>query len=162
MRAPLQGTIVTIDVAPGDAVREGQLLLVMNAMKMEHEVHAEASGVVREVTVSAGDTIYEGHPVILIDEGEVDASGEAVAEAIDLDHVRPDLAEVHERHAATLDENRPDAVAAAAAVRSSAPPARTSTSSATPAPSSSTARSPSPPAPASPSRRSSGASPPTA
>ena len=111
VRAPLQGTIVTIDVAAGDAVREGQLLLVMNAMKMEHEVHAEASGVVREVTVAAGDTIYEGHPVILIDEGEVDVSGEAVAEAIDLDHVRPDLAEVHERHAATLDERRPDAVA---------------------------------------------------
>ncbi len=111
VRAPLQGTIVTIDVAPGDAVREGRLLLVMNAMKMEHEVHAEASGIVREVTVAAGDTIYEGHPVILIDEGEVDASGEAVAEEIDLDYVRPDLAEVHERHDATLDENRPDAVA---------------------------------------------------
>ncbi len=111
VRAPLQGTIVTIDVAPGDAVRQGQLLLVMNAMKMEHEVHAEASGVVREVAVSAGDTIYEGHPVILIDEGEVDDSGEAVAEEIDLDYVRPDLAEVHGRHAATLDENRPDAVA---------------------------------------------------
>ncbi len=111
VRAPLQGTIVTIDVAPGDAVREGRLLLVMNAMKMEHEVYAEASGIVREVTVAAGDTIYEGHPVILIDEGEVDASGEAVAEEIDLDYVRPDLAEVHERHDATLDENRPDAVA---------------------------------------------------
>ena len=109
--APLQGTIVTIDVAAGDTVREGQLLLVMNAMKMEHEVHAEASGIVREVTVSAGDTIYEGHPVILIDEAAVDASGEAVEEEIDLDYVRPDLAEVHERHAATLDENRPDALA---------------------------------------------------
>ena len=109
--APLQGTIVTIDVAEGDPVREGQLLLVMNAMKMEHEVHARASGTVREVTVSAGDTIYEGHPVILIDEGHVDDTGEAVSEEIDLDHVRPDLAEVHERHAATLDENRPDAVA---------------------------------------------------
>ena len=109
--APLQGTIVTIDVAAGDTVREGQLLLVMNAMKMEHEVHAEASGIVREVTVSAGDTIYEGHPVILIDEAAVDASGEAVEEEIDLDYVRPDLAEVHGRHAATLDENRPDALA---------------------------------------------------
>ena len=109
--APLQGTIVTIDVAEGDTVREGQLLLVMNAMKMEHEVHARTSGTVREVTVSAGDTIYEGHPVILIDEGHVDDTGEAAAEEIDLDFVRPDLAEVHERHAATLDENRPDAVA---------------------------------------------------
>ena len=109
--APLQGTIVTIDVAEGDTVREGQLLLVMNAMKMEHEVHARASGTVREVTVSAGDTIYEGHPVILIDEGHVEDTGEAASEELDLDFVRPDLAEVHERHAATLDENRPDAVA---------------------------------------------------
>ncbi len=111
VRAPLQGTIVTIDVAPGDTVREGQLLLVMNAMKMEHEVHALASGVVREVTVSAGDTIYEGHPVILLDERDVTDEGDAVVEEIDLDHVRPDLAEVHGRHAATLDESRPDAVA---------------------------------------------------
>jgi len=109
--APLQGTIVTIEIAEGDTVREGQLLLVMNAMKMEHEVHARASGTVREVTVSAGDTIYEGHPVILIDEGHVEDTGEAVSEELDLDFVRPDLAEVHERHAATLDENRPDAVA---------------------------------------------------
>ena len=109
--APLQGTIVTIDVAEGDTVREGQLLLIMNAMKMEHEVHARASGTVREVTVSAGDTIYEGHPVILIDEGHVEDAGEAASEELDLDFVRPDLAEVHERHAATLDENRPDAVA---------------------------------------------------
>ncbi len=111
VRAPLQGSIVAIEVAEGDAVRKGQLLLVMNAMKMEHEVHAQASGVVREVAVAPGDTIYEGHPLILIDEGEVDEVGEAVSREIDLDHVRPDLAEVHKRHAATLDENRPDAVA---------------------------------------------------
>ncbi|MCY3506634.1 MAG: carbamoyl-phosphate synthase large subunit [Chloroflexi bacterium] len=109
--APLQGTIVTIDVAEGDTVREGQLLLVMNAMKMEHEVHARASGTIREVTVAAGDTIYEGHAVILIDEGHVEDAGEDASEELDLDFVRPDLAEVHERHAATLDENRPDAVA---------------------------------------------------
>ncbi|MBH76623.1 MAG: carbamoyl-phosphate synthase large subunit [Dehalococcoidia bacterium] len=109
--APLQGTIVTIDVAEGDAVREGQLLLVMNAMKMEHEVYAQVSGIVREVTVSAGDTIYEEHPVILLDEANVDGGGEARAEKIDLDHVRTDLSEVQERHAATLDKNRSDAVA---------------------------------------------------
>ena len=111
VRAPLQGTIVAIDVAEGAPVREGQLLLVMSAMKMEHEVRAQTSGVVREIAVAAGDTIYEGHPLILIEEGEVAEAGEAVSREIDLDHIRPDLAEVRARHAATLDENRPDAVA---------------------------------------------------
>ncbi len=111
VRAPLQGTIVTIDVAEGDAVREGQLLFVMNAMKMEHEVRAGASGVVREITVVAGDTLYEGHPLLFISEGVVDVAGEVASEEINLDYVRPDLAEVHERHAATLDAARPDAVA---------------------------------------------------
>ena len=111
VRAPLQGTVVAIEAAPGEAVREGALLLVMSAMKMEHEVRAETSGTVREITVAAGDAVYEGHPLLFLDEGAVDADAAAAAEAIDLDRVRPDLAEIHERHAATLDAARPEAVA---------------------------------------------------
>ena len=111
VRAPLQGTVVAIEVVPGEAVREGALLLVMSAMKMEHEVRAETSGTVREITVAAGDTIYEGHPLLFLDEGAVAEGDEHAAEAIDLDRVRPDLAEIHERHAATLDAARPEAVA---------------------------------------------------
>ncbi len=110
VRAPIQGTIVSIEIAAGEPVREGQLLLVMNAMKMEHEVHARSSGVVRELTVAVGDTVYEGHPLAFLDEGEVDAGADLVTEKVDLDAIRPDLAEVQARHAATLDSARPDAV----------------------------------------------------
>ena len=47
----------------------------------------------------------------VIEEQELDLDSEAQEDDLDLDHVRPDLAEVHERHAVTLDEARPDAVA---------------------------------------------------
>ena len=110
VHAPIQGTIVSIEIAAGEPVREGQLLLVMNAMKMEHEVHARLSGVIRELTVAVGDTVYEGHPLAFLDEGQVDAGADLVTEKVDLDAIRPDLAEVHARHAATLDSARPDAV----------------------------------------------------
>ena len=94
----------------GEPVREGQLVLVMNAMKMEHEVHAGLSGVIRQLTVAVGDTVYEGHPLAFLDEGQVDAGADLANEKVDLDAIRPDLAEVHARHAATLDSARPDAV----------------------------------------------------
>ncbi len=72
--APMQGTIVSFDVREGDAVRQGQQLLVMEAMKMEHVIHSPSSGIVRRITVAKGDTVFEGHPLVFIEEGEVDAS----------------------------------------------------------------------------------------
>ena len=109
--APLQGTIVELDVAEGDLVRVGQQLLVMEAMKMQHVIAATLSGLVRGLTVAAGDAVFEGHPLVFIEPREVEASGESTAAAVDLDHIRPDLALIHERHAVTLDAARPDAVA---------------------------------------------------
>src|SRR5213079_1228047 len=53
VRAPMQGTVVAIDVAPGDAVPAGGQLLVMEAMKMEHVVTAPVGGIVRALQVSA-------------------------------------------------------------------------------------------------------------
>ncbi|MGE4605439.1 MAG: biotin carboxylase N-terminal domain-containing protein, partial [Myxococcota bacterium] len=92
-RAPLQGTIVSVDVGEGEAVHRGQTLLVMEAMKMEHVIAADVSGIVRRVAVAHGDAVFE-------------ESG-----PVDLDRVRPDLAEVHERHTIGLDASRPVAVA---------------------------------------------------
>ncbi|TWT15147.1 carboxyl transferase domain-containing protein [Reyranella sp. CPCC 100927] len=109
--APMQGTIVSLSVAEGDVVRVGQQVLVMDAMKMEHVVKAATGGIVRVLTVVMGDTVFEGHPLLFIEPS--DAAGKAVeeAQAIDLDEIRPDLAEVLARQAKTHDENRPDAVA---------------------------------------------------
>jgi acetyl/propionyl-CoA carboxylase alpha subunit/acetyl-CoA carboxylase carboxyltransferase component len=109
--APIQGTIVQVDVAEGERVRADQPLLVMEAMKMEHVIAAGITGVVRRVAVAPGDTVFEGHPLVHLEAGEVEAASSEASEEIDLDHIRPDLAEVHQRHAVGLDASRPDAVA---------------------------------------------------
>jgi len=111
IEAPMQGTIVSIDVSEGDRVHRGQQLFVMEAMKMEHVIGADRSGIVRRITVAKGDAIFEGHPLAFIEEADVETTHSAQAEELDLDRVRPDLAEVVERHALGLDAARPEAIA---------------------------------------------------
>ncbi len=109
--APLQGTIVSLAVAEGDPVAEGQQVAVMEAMKMEHVVTSTVTGIVRMLGVTPGDTVYEGHSLLFVEEAEVSVEVVEAAAAVDLDYIRPDLAEVFERRGFGLDENRPDAVA---------------------------------------------------
>jgi acetyl/propionyl-CoA carboxylase alpha subunit len=111
LRAPLQGTIISLTVKPGDAVRAGQPVLVMEAMKMEHVIEANVGGVVRELAVAAGDTVFEDAPLAYIEESEVGGAHVAAGEDIDLDAIRPDLQALYDRKRFTLDEARPDAVA---------------------------------------------------
>jgi acetyl/propionyl-CoA carboxylase alpha subunit/acetyl-CoA carboxylase carboxyltransferase component len=111
VRAPLQGTLVAVHVAAGDIVHAGAEVAVMEAMKMEHVVTAPVSGRVRAVDVVPGDTVFEGARLLTLVPETVAgtlAGGEA---AVDLDRIRPDLAEVIERHAIGSDARRPDAVA---------------------------------------------------
>jgi acetyl/propionyl-CoA carboxylase alpha subunit/acetyl-CoA carboxylase carboxyltransferase component len=109
--APLSATVGSIAVAEGELVRPGQALAVLEAMKMEHLVHAASGGRVLRVSVEPGATVAEGQPLVFLEPMEV-AGGEAVeAVSEDLDAIRPDLAEVVARHRHTLDEARPDAVA---------------------------------------------------
>jgi acetyl/propionyl-CoA carboxylase alpha subunit/acetyl-CoA carboxylase carboxyltransferase component len=109
--APLQGTIISIAVTLGNAVREGDPLLIMESMKMEHVIGAPRSGVVRAINVSQGDTVFEGHSLVFIEPTAFLETEKAAAQHIDLDFIRPDLAAVIERHRATLDASRPAAVA---------------------------------------------------
>ena len=109
--SPIQGTISAITVAVGDAVRQGQQVAIVEAMKMEHVIAAPHSGIVRGVTMAAGDVVREGFPIVFIEEAEVEGGAIAASQALDPDHIRADLRENIERHALTLDENRPDAVA---------------------------------------------------
>ena len=109
--APVQGTIVSLAVGEGDKVRAGDPVLVMEAMKMEHVIAAHVSGIVQQITVAVGETVYEDHALAFIAEADVAAAGAGEAEAIDLDHIRPDLAEVLARQEKLQDAARPDAVA---------------------------------------------------
>ena len=110
VRAPLQGTIVSIDVSDGELVPAGQPLLVMEAMKMEHVITAETSGAVQRLAVARGDTVFAGHVLLVLEASEAAPAREASAERLDLERIRPDLAEALDRHAVGLDAARPDAV----------------------------------------------------
>jgi pyruvate carboxylase subunit B len=60
LRAPMPGLIVRLHVGDGEQVREGQGLVVMEAMKMENELRATAAGVVRRVLVAPGSAVEKG------------------------------------------------------------------------------------------------------
>jgi propionyl-CoA carboxylase alpha chain len=65
--APMPGKVVSVEVATGDAVAEGQLLMIVEAMKMEHRVTAPHAGVVVEVKSRAGDQVSGGELLVVID-----------------------------------------------------------------------------------------------
>jgi len=110
--SPLQGTVVSIDVAPGDDVHVGQQLVVLESMKMEHVVEAAHAGRVAEVPIAVGQTVMPDEPLLFLEAaGARGAATEVVESDVDLDRVRADLAEVIERHDVGLDHRRPDAVA---------------------------------------------------
>jgi len=111
VHAPMQGTVVTITVRIGAQVAAGQELLVLEAMKMEHVISASCAGVVRRINVAVGQTVRADGLLLLIEASDVAAADEREAAIVDLDHIRPDLAEAVERHAIGLDARRPDAVA---------------------------------------------------
>lgn len=58
--APMQGTILSVNVKSGDAVKAGQVLFILEAMKMENEIMAPADGVVTSVCVENGAAVSNG------------------------------------------------------------------------------------------------------
>jgi acetyl-CoA carboxylase carboxyltransferase component len=106
----MQGTVVAINVATGDLVPEGRALLVLESMKMQHDVVAPAGGRVDAINVSPGDTVNEGQRLAVIELADVAAVKADASSASDLAAIREDLAEVVARHDKTLDEARPEAV----------------------------------------------------
>jgi acetyl-CoA carboxylase carboxyltransferase component len=108
--APMLGTVVRVDVRPGETVRAGQQVVVLESMKMEHVVRAPAAGVVAAVSVSAGDSVRRDQPLLAFEPSEDTAPAEPDAAPADPDAIRPDLAEVVRRHEVGLDEHRRDAV----------------------------------------------------
>jgi len=106
VRAPLAGTVVSVAAGAGQPVTAGDELLVLEAMKMEHEVLAPAAGTVRELAAAVGTTVAAGDLLAVLAGSESADGGPAAADEVPLDHIRPDLAEVAERHRIGLDEAR--------------------------------------------------------
>ncbi|MEZ5259174.1 MAG: biotin/lipoyl-containing protein [Ilumatobacteraceae bacterium] len=109
--SPVPGTIVRLECAVGTSLDAGATVAVLESMKMEHLVTTDRPCVVTEVAISPGDTVGAGDTlVVLRPTGDARTATDPLA-GVDLDAVRPDLAEVVERHAYGYDEHRPDAVA---------------------------------------------------
>jgi acetyl/propionyl-CoA carboxylase alpha subunit len=109
--APMQGKIVSIDVKPGDVVRKGAAVAVLESMKMEHLVAAAVSGRVHSLAHKPGTVLFEGEALLYLTPEEVAGTDANLTQKADPDFIRPDLAESNKRHAFGYDENRPDAVA---------------------------------------------------
>ena len=109
--APLQGLLVSVMVSDGEQVKTGQEVAVLEAMKMQHGVTAPRAGTVRLVAADPGIVLDKGAPVVFIAPSEGAADGVVAAADVDLDYIRPDLAELHTRINKTLDHERQAAVA---------------------------------------------------
>jgi len=111
VRAPFAGVVVAIPHAPEERVGAGTALVVLEAMKMEHEVLAEIDGVLDSLAVAVGDTVEEGQPLATL-LPRADASGPAARPAQPPPNgERADLQAVRERHEIGLDGARSEAVA---------------------------------------------------
>jgi acetyl-CoA carboxylase carboxyltransferase component len=130
IESPLTGVVAEVVVGEGGGVPAGAAVLVVEAMKMHHEVVAPEAGVVRELSVAVGEQVEEGQALFRVEAGAREAGapgGEAGSgggadgadersaaadDGSDGDAIRPDLAEVLERRRrATDDAARPEAVA---------------------------------------------------
>jgi acetyl-CoA carboxylase carboxyltransferase component len=132
IRSPLQAHIVQWQVQPGDTIHAGGLLVILEAMKMEHEIRAEHAGRVIELFFSNGEMVAEGdalmnmerlaqptpephtnlpnrhaEAVMSADVGPASFTGSIAPE----EGLRADLQRVHDRHAFTQDENRREVIA---------------------------------------------------
>ncbi len=70
LEAPMQGTIVKVGVVEGDAVTEGDLIVVLEAMKMEQPINAHRTGIIKGLAAKAGDTVTSGQELCEIVDAE--------------------------------------------------------------------------------------------
>ena len=64
--APMPGKVLSVNVKAGDAVKSGDVLLILEAMKMQNEIMAPADGTVSDVRVSAGQTVATGDVMVVL------------------------------------------------------------------------------------------------
>jgi len=66
VNSPMPGTILDVKVAVGQAVKEGDLVVILEAMKMENEIYAPCAGTVAQVLTSKGASVDTGAPLVTI------------------------------------------------------------------------------------------------
>ena len=110
--APMPATLVSVLVTQNERVRQGQIIAVLESMKIEHEVTAPTAGVILSIPIQVGANVKLGDPLFTLRE-------QATADLHDIDDTlrmqptnepRSDLASLIERQAGLSDRNRPDAV----------------------------------------------------
>ena len=67
LKAPMPGTIVAVEKAVGQVVSAGDVVIVLEAMKMENEIYAPRSGTISQIYINKGDTVSAGDPMLLIE-----------------------------------------------------------------------------------------------
>jgi acetyl-CoA/propionyl-CoA carboxylase biotin carboxyl carrier protein len=65
--SPMQGTVLSVPVSDGDEVEPGRVICVVEAMKMENEVHAHRAGTVRNLSVEPGQSVTTGQAICSIE-----------------------------------------------------------------------------------------------
>jgi acetyl-CoA carboxylase carboxyltransferase component len=117
LRSPLAAQIVEWQVAPGDTVRTGDVLVILEAMKMEHELRAEAPGRVLELLYASGESVQVGDVLLRAEpwreaDSQLDGGDTAAGQPVSAPGAhRPDLQRLLDRQARVLDVARPEAVA---------------------------------------------------
>ncbi|MDQ3272367.1 MAG: biotin/lipoyl-binding protein, partial [Pseudomonadota bacterium] len=113
VHSPLQARIVQWAVAPGDVVAAGDLLLILEAMKMEHEVRASVAGQVTELFFAADELVESGALLATLQAGTASAVARAPSPSAQVAStaLRPDLQRVLDRNHKTADASRPEAMA---------------------------------------------------
>ncbi len=125
IRSPLQATVVQWLVQAGETCQAGDVLVILEAMKMEHEVRSRASGRVKAQQFSVGDLVDEGDVLAILEAslpvGTASGGGASLAGSLAASPakgaptppgaIRADLLRVLDRHAFTQDAQRPQAVA---------------------------------------------------
>ena len=66
VKAPMPGSVLEVKVKEGDVVKDGAVLIILEAMKMENELTAAQAGTVSSVLVKKGDTVNSGDPLIIL------------------------------------------------------------------------------------------------
>lgn len=111
IKAPMAAKLVQFEVEVGDILPAGAQVGVLEAMKMEHLLHAPVAGRVTALLAQPGDYLVEGQSLVRLEAVDAQAVQAQAEQALDPDAIRADLQRVIDRHAPTLDENRQAAVA---------------------------------------------------